>query len=52
MTDRRKRGPMTWSGPTRWALASLSLAAVLGFIVWLVATDAPSIRFVVRLYQG
>jgi uncharacterized membrane protein YdjX (TVP38/TMEM64 family) len=51
VTDRRKRDPMTWSGPTRWALASLSLAAVLGFIVWLVATDAPSIRFVVRLYQ-
>ena len=42
---------MTWSGPTRWALASLSLAAVLGLIVWLVATDAPSIRFVVRLYR-
>jgi uncharacterized membrane protein YdjX (TVP38/TMEM64 family) len=51
VTERRKRGPMTWSGPTRWALASLSLAAVLGLIVWLVATDAPSIRFVVRLYR-
>src|SRR6185295_19217774 len=51
VTERRKRGPLTWSGPTRWALASLALAAVLGVIVWLVATDAPSIRFLVRLYR-
>src|SRR6185295_3067233 len=29
----------------------LALAAVLGVIVWLVATDAPSIRFLVRLYR-
>ena len=51
MTERRKRGPLTWSGPTRWALASLALTSILTFIVWLVVTDAPSIRFVVQLYR-
>ena len=30
VTERRKRGPMTWSGPTRWALASLVAGRVLG----------------------
>ena len=51
MTERRKRGPLTWSGSTRWALASLALTSILTFIVWLVVTDAPSIRFVVQLYR-
>jgi uncharacterized membrane protein YdjX (TVP38/TMEM64 family) len=39
-------------GPTAgWALVSLLLAALLIFVVWLVATDAPSIRVLVRLYR-
>src|SRR6202008_2389133 len=52
VTERRKRGPLAWSGPTRWALVSLSLAATLGLIVWLLPTQPPPIRFVVRLYQA
>jgi uncharacterized membrane protein YdjX (TVP38/TMEM64 family) len=47
----RKRGPVSWSGPTRWAIASLLLAAALILVVGLVVTDSPSIRFLVRLYQ-
>jgi uncharacterized membrane protein YdjX (TVP38/TMEM64 family) len=35
----------------RWALVSVFLAAALVFVVWLVVTDAPSIRLVVRLYR-
>jgi uncharacterized membrane protein YdjX (TVP38/TMEM64 family) len=46
-----KRGPASWSGPARWALASLLLAAALIFVVWLVVTDSPAIRIFVRLYR-
>ena len=46
-----KRGPVAWSNATRWATASILLAGSLVFIVWLVFTDAPIIRFTVRLYQ-
>jgi uncharacterized membrane protein YdjX (TVP38/TMEM64 family) len=35
----------------RWALLSLALAVMLGAMVWLVWTDAPSIKFLVRLYR-
>ena len=36
---------------TRWAIASGALAVLLIVVVWLVVTDAPVIRFLVRLYQ-
>jgi uncharacterized membrane protein YdjX (TVP38/TMEM64 family) len=51
VTVHAKRGPASWSGPARWALASLLLATVLGIVIWLVVTDSPMIRMVVRLYQ-
>lgn len=51
VTFRAKRGPAGWSGSTRWALASLILAALLILGVWLVVTDAPVIRFLARLYR-
>jgi uncharacterized membrane protein YdjX (TVP38/TMEM64 family) len=51
VTVHLKRGPAAWSGPTRWALASVLLAAALIVIVWLVVTDSPGLRFVVRLYR-
>ena len=35
----------------RWALLWLALAGMLGGIVWLVWTDAPSVKFLVRLYR-
>ncbi|MBI4594584.1 MAG: TVP38/TMEM64 family protein [Candidatus Rokubacteria bacterium] len=35
----------------RWALVSAILAALLVFVVWLVVTDAPSMRLLVRLYR-
>ena len=35
----------------RWALVASILAASLALIVWLVVTDAPVIRFTIRLYQ-
>ena len=35
----------------RWALAAGLLAAGLMIVVWLVVTDAPVVRFVVRLYR-
>lgn len=35
----------------RWALVSLVLAALLIWVIGLVVTDAPSIRFLVRLYR-
>jgi len=47
----KKRGPVTWSAATRWATASILLAGALIFVVWLVVTDSPVIRFTVRLYQ-
>jgi len=34
----------------RWLLAGGVLALVTGYCVWLVVTDAPSYRFLVRLY--
>ena len=36
---------------TKWALASATLAACLALVIWLVVTDAPSVRFLLRLYQ-
>lgn len=51
MTAHAKRGPAGWSGSTRWALVSLILAALLIIVVWLVVTDAPAVRFMVRLYR-
>jgi len=50
-SERKKRGPVAWSAATRWATASILLAGALIFMVWLVVTDAPIIRFTVRLYQ-
>src|SRR3989442_6339360 len=35
----------------RWALVTAVLLAVLAITIWLVAADAPIVRFVVRLYQ-
>ena len=51
MTAHRKRGPISWSGATRWVVASIVLAGALVFVVSLVVTDSPAIRFIVRLYQ-
>jgi len=39
------------SDRTRWALVTLVLAATLAVVLWLVVTDAPVIRFLVRLYR-
>jgi uncharacterized membrane protein YdjX (TVP38/TMEM64 family) len=44
-------GRGTLNGATRWAVLSLVLAGLLALVVWLVATDAPVVRSVVRLYQ-
>jgi uncharacterized membrane protein YdjX (TVP38/TMEM64 family) len=44
--DRRRR-----SMQTRWAVLSGVLFALLVLIIWLAVTEAPSIRFVVRLYR-
>jgi uncharacterized membrane protein YdjX (TVP38/TMEM64 family) len=49
--SRRKRGPVAWSPVTRWALASMVLAGALILVVWLVVTDAPVVRYVIRLYS-
>jgi uncharacterized membrane protein YdjX (TVP38/TMEM64 family) len=35
----------------RWALGLLVLATALTLVVWLVVTDAPLVRFIVRLYR-
>src|SRR5258705_10760228 len=35
----------------RWAIVTAVLLAVLAIVIWLVAADAPIIRFLVRLYQ-
>jgi uncharacterized membrane protein YdjX (TVP38/TMEM64 family) len=51
VTPHRKRGPASWSGPARWATASILLAGALVFVVWVVVTDQPLVRFLVRLYQ-
>src|SRR5215510_9654052 len=47
----RKRGPATWSDTKRWAVASITLALCLVVVIWLVVTDAPLVRYLVRLYQ-
>jgi len=39
------------SATARWALVSLILAALLIFVVWLVVTDSPTVRLLVRLYR-
>ena len=36
---------------TRWGLGLLVLASCLGLLIWLVVTDAPIVRFTVRLYR-
>jgi len=46
-----KRGPATWSDTKRWAVASITLAICLVVVVWLVVSDAPLVRYLVRLYQ-
>ena len=51
MREHRKRGPTTWSEGARWAVASLTLAILLGLLVWLVVIDAPIVRLTVRLYR-
>lgn len=51
VTKYLKRGPATWSDATRWAVASILLACVLIIVIWLVVTDSPIIRMIVRLYQ-
>jgi uncharacterized membrane protein YdjX (TVP38/TMEM64 family) len=35
---------------SRWAIGSVIVAALVGYCVWLVYTDAPVYRFLVRLY--
>lgn len=35
----------------RWALVTAVLLALLAIVIWFVAADAPSVRFLVRLYQ-
>ena len=39
------------SEATRWAIATFVLAILLALVLWLVLTDAPIIRFIVRLYR-
>jgi len=39
------------SDVTKWALASAALATCLALVIWLVAIDAPSVRFLLRLYR-
>ena len=51
VTQYLKRGPATWSDATRWAVASMLLAFLLLVVIWLVVSDAPIVRVVVRLYQ-
>jgi uncharacterized membrane protein YdjX (TVP38/TMEM64 family) len=43
--------PIRPNQSARWALITLILGGLLLFVVWLVVTDAPSIRFLVRLYR-
>jgi uncharacterized membrane protein YdjX (TVP38/TMEM64 family) len=35
----------------RWALATAVLLTLLAIVIWLVAVEAPSVRFLVRLYR-
>jgi uncharacterized membrane protein YdjX (TVP38/TMEM64 family) len=39
------------SSTTQWAIVSLCLAALLIGLIWLVVTDAPSVKFLIRLYR-
>lgn len=48
-TEPRGRGGA--SVGARWALISFFLAALLALVIWLVVTDAPVIRYLVRLYR-
>jgi uncharacterized membrane protein YdjX (TVP38/TMEM64 family) len=43
--------PSRLNPSARWALASLFLAGLLIFVIWLVVTDAPIIAFIIRLYR-
>ena len=36
---------------TKWALVSVILAFCLVMVIWLVVTDAPAVRFLLRLYS-
>lgn len=45
------RRPPPSGSAARWALVSAVLAALLVLVLWLVITDAPAIRFLVRLYR-
>src|SRR5712692_410598 len=51
VTPARPRRRRRLNATAQWALASVILAALLAIVVWLVVTDAPSIRFTVRLYR-
>ena len=51
MSPPRPRRRRRLNATGRWALASLILAALLTIVIWLVVIDAPSIRFLVRLYR-
>ena len=51
VTVQAKRGPAAWSGSARWVLALLLLAIALGVTIWLIVTDTPIVRMIVRLYQ-
>lgn len=44
----RRGGP---SDRARWALVCTVLAVTLAGVTWLVVTDAPVVRFLIRLYQ-
>jgi uncharacterized membrane protein YdjX (TVP38/TMEM64 family) len=48
-TARSKRKRL--NAAARWALISAVLAGLLVLVIWLVFTDAPSIRFLLRLYS-
>ena len=45
-----QRRPTIGDG-TRWVIATIVLALALGVVISLVVTDAPIVRFVVRLYR-
>ena len=35
----------------RWSIVAGVSAAVVGYCLWLILTDAPAYRFIVRLYS-
>lgn len=51
MTPDGERPPNVWGSPAQWAFVSAILAILLAGVVWLVAIDAPVVRFLVRLYR-